>query len=142
MYSLRPATEEDVLPMMAIGHEGLRPHVERIREWSESEEEEGFKRHFEVSKVQIVTFEGNDIGYVKVMEEPDCTLIDGIYLSKAARTKGIGSAILQNILASSSRPVRLRVHKGNPAHRLYVRLGFQCVGETQSQFEMEFRRGA
>lgn len=66
---------------------------------------------------------------------PDCLLMDGIFVSEAARGMGIGSALLEAIKTEAAarglREVRLDVINTNPrARALYERQGF-VAGETQ-----------
>ena len=135
-YTLRSASEDDVQPMMHIGHEGLRPHVEPLRGWNEEAEKRGFLEHFEIDRVQVILVDGAAVGYVKCVDHNDHRFVDGIYIAASYRGGGLGTAVLSNMLAESDRPVRLRVHKTNPARRLYERLGFLVIGETDEQYVM------
>ena len=61
-------------------------------------------------------------------------LID-LALLPAYRNAGLGAALvrlLQAEAAEQARPVRLQVMKGNPARRLYERLGFRLSGENET----------
>jgi ribosomal protein S18 acetylase RimI-like enzyme len=56
--------------------------------------------------------------------------------------KGIGTRLISEVLQdahSRGLAVRLRVLKVNPAQRLYERLGFAVVGETETHHLMEAR---
>ena len=51
----------------------------------------------------------------------------------------MGSSLLrslQNEAAQAGRPVRLRVARGNPAQRLYARLGFRPAASDEIYVEM------
>jgi GNAT superfamily N-acetyltransferase len=53
--------------------------------------------------------------------------------------RGIGTRILEDLAQESRRAgvnLSLRVVKGNPALRLYVRLGFEVVAEDEISYEM------
>jgi ribosomal protein S18 acetylase RimI-like enzyme len=53
--------------------------------------------------------------------------------------RGIGECALQTVLLAAQAdalPVMLKVLKGNPAKRLYERLGFETVDEDERQFHM------
>ena len=53
--------------------------------------------------------------------------------------RGIGERALQTVLQAAQAdalPVTLKVLKGNPAKRLYERLGFETVDEDERQFHM------
>ncbi len=56
------------------------------------------------------------------------------------RNRGVGTAFLRELIAESEytgRPLKLQVAKGNPAARLYERLGFSKVSEDQVYIQME-----
>lgn len=72
----------------------------------------------------------------------DSLFLAGIYVAASHRSKGLGSAIIRDVLAEAARvgkPVRLRVLRPNPARMLYERLGFHVVGESATHVEMEAR---
>lgn len=124
--------------MMAIGHEGIRPHVEAVREWIPETEEQGFRDHFRPELIKIITVNGEDAGYLKVENHDDHVFVDGIYISCGFRSRGIGARVLTDLLRTASVPVRLRVLRSNPAQRLYARLGFKKVGTTGDSLLMEY----
>jgi len=67
-------------------------------------------------------------------------LID-ISISPKFHNKGIGTSILQNLQQESIRrhtPIILNVIQGNPASRLYERLGFVCTGTTDMYKSMKW----
>ncbi|MEM7364857.1 MAG: GNAT family N-acetyltransferase [Pseudomonadota bacterium] len=136
-YHFRRATNDDLVPMMRIGHEGLRPHVEPLRGWNAELEQRGFLEHFEIDKIQIIVVDDVDVGYVKVVDHTDHCFIEGLYIGATHRSKGLGTTILKDLTTNSRNPVRLRVHKTNPARQLYERLGFKKIGETEDQYLLE-----
>lgn len=77
----------------------------------------------------------NDYGYVD-----DQTPSLAISLYAAYRGKGIGTALLRAMLgllySEGYKKVSLSVQKANPAARLYERLGFKTVRETDEEFVM------
>ena len=73
--------------------------------------------------------------------EDEIRVID-ISLLPEFRNQGIGSALLQGVLgeaAESNRAVHLSVVEGNPARRLYQRLGFVQIGESGFYHSLEWR---
>jgi GNAT superfamily N-acetyltransferase len=68
-----------------------------------------------------------------------------IALMPEARGKGVGTAILHQLLAKAAKdslPVTIHVEKNNPAMRLYTRLGFRAVSEHGCYDLMECPAGA
>ena len=143
-YSLRNATINDLLPMMAIGHEGLRPHIEAFKPWDQAAEEQGFRNHFTPDCIEIIQADGQDIGYLKIEAAPDHFYLDGIYIANSHRGLGIGGLVIQDKIDTfkpTALPLRLRVYKTNPAQSLYARLGFTIVEEFADAYLMEYQFG-
>jgi ribosomal protein S18 acetylase RimI-like enzyme len=139
-YSLRPATESDLDPMMRIGHEGIRPYVEQLWGWDQIDQERRFRESFDLASISIVRVEDRDVGYLKLEHHDDHVFLAGIYLDRACRSSGIGSELIVDLLKSCRdlrKPLRLRVLRPNPAQRLYRRLGFRAVEETETHIDME-----
>lgn len=139
-YALRPATMEDLEPMMRIGHEGLRPYVEALWGWDQAEHEAQFRDHFTPASISIILFEGWAAGYLKVEDRGDHLFLEGIYLGREARNQGVGAEVIGDLLQRGrreGRPVRLRVLRPNPARRLYERLGFRVIRADDTHIDME-----
>lgn len=139
-YSLRGATDADLEPMMRIGHEGLRPHIEALRGWDQAEHEAGFREHFVPEQISIVEVGGVAVGYFKMLEEEDHCFLEGIYLGAEVRGQGLGTRILEDLLdccGQAGKPMRLQVFQTNPAQHLYRRLGFAVTRETDTHLFME-----
>lgn len=137
LYTLRPATLDDLGPMMAIGHEGLRPYVELYRGWDPHREEAGFREHFEPARISIIQIDGEDVGYIKVNDDGEYLFVEGIYIHRDARSKGLGTMVLRDLALSTQKALRLTVYKNNPALQLYHRLGFVEISEDEQQVTME-----
>lgn len=139
-YTLRPATDSDFEFMRRVGHEGLRPYIEPVTGWDEAYHTERFREKFAPGRQQVVRVEARDAGYLDVVENGDAVTVEGIYLDAPFRNRGVGAAILRDVLAraaTAGKPVRLRVLLRNPARRLYERLGFRVTARTKTHFMME-----
>lgn len=66
-----------------------------------------------------------------------------VALFKEYRNQGIGTQLMQQMIeymqAKSFMQVSLSITKGNPAIRLYKRLGFEVVGENKEDYIMLLR---
>jgi len=62
----------------------------------------------------------------------------GIAVMPGWRGKGIGTALMRRLLegAAGRAPISLNVAKGNPAQRLYERMGFVVVEDTGASWTM------
>lgn len=77
----------------------------------------------------------NDYGHVD-----DCTPSLAVSLYRDFRGRGFGTLLLKemlNLLCNEGyRQVSLSVQRNNPAVRLYVRLGFEIIRETEEEYIM------
>lgn len=104
------------------------------------------RQHYEIafpgSEHSIITDQGRPVGRLLVYRsEQEIRLVD-IALLPGHRGRGVGSALILELLgeaARSSRPLTLHVEKQNRAARLYERMGFCLAGETGAHFRMEWR---
>lgn len=127
--------------MMALAHEGLRPHIEALRPWNDEEEQAGFVAHFEPRAIQIIQVEHRDVGYFKLVNHGSHRFLEGIYLASSVRNRGLGTAVLKALMAENT-ALRLRVLHTNPARALYRRLGFRLLKSAEQSDTLEFRPGA
>ena len=101
-----------------------------------------YKNQFPNSNYQIVQLRKLAVGSMLVIrDEAEIRLAD-IALLPEYRDRGIGSFLIQNLLAEASqaeKPVRLQVIQLNRAIQLYQRLGFSKVGDTGTHFLLEWQ---
>jgi ribosomal protein S18 acetylase RimI-like enzyme len=136
--ALRAATETDVPLLLELWRGTMSPNFAALGILPS--EENPLKRllmRFECA--EIVILEGNPIGLFKVArDEKDWKLIQ-ILLSPSIQRRGIGKHLITNLIAeakSSGASLSLSVLKQNPAFQLYLRLGFEIVGEDRHAFNM------
>ena len=105
----------------------MRPYyVELKLEWDRTK----FRESFDLGITKIIQADSIDIGMLKVEEREDCIYICDIQIDSGYRGKGIGTKLVKTVIQSgnlASKPIRLRVLKGNPAKELYLRLGFKEI---------------
>jgi len=139
MYTLRPATKADYAFLYALHTATLKEYVTALWGWDEAAQQRMFRERFDTTLRQIVVVDGQDVGDLEVEWREDSAFIARIALAPGFQHRGIGTAILKDILAeakSMGLPVTLHVLRPNPARRLYERLGFAVVGETPERFFM------
>ena len=143
MLTLRPAAPEDVEFAFSAHRASMRTYVEATwGAWDEAWQHRRFHESFVHAAHQIIEESGRPIGCLAVEEHPDHVFLSRILLLPEFHGQGIGTRLTRSICESAHRrglPVVLRVLKVNPARRLYERLGFRIVGETDTHFRMESR---
>ncbi len=144
-YHLRAATDRDAAFVYALRKAGLRKYVAQIWGWDEAFQASRFRERFDPGRYQVVVVAGRDVGAVAIEWRNDEVFLADIEILPAWRRQGLGTGIIGAVLEEARRrrlPATLQVLKGNPARRLYERLGFRVVEETRSHYRMSTGRGA
>jgi GNAT superfamily N-acetyltransferase len=88
--------------------------------------------HYSAGEWLIIERDGEPIGRMYLHEVADALNIVDISLVASCRAKGIGGAILRDVIDEAhgrGQAVSIHVEKNNPARRLYGRLGFTVVAD-------------
>ena len=100
------------------------------------------RTNFPAGESLIILFNGQNAGWQYVAKLPDCIHLVEIMIASEFRGKGVGTALLGQLLDASrqsAKPVRLGVNAANTgAIRLYERMGFRRTGGDQIQLTMEY----
>jgi GNAT superfamily N-acetyltransferase len=89
-----------------------------------------FREYFNPESTRIIQADGVDIGMLQVQHRPDCVYLGDIQIQHEYRNRGIGTSLIESVIRAATianQPVRLRVLRGNPAKKLYLRLGFKEI---------------
>jgi len=84
------------------------------------------------SRCQVVELQGCPIGRLWLAHGDAALRVLDISLLPGLRGRGLGTLLLQRVIAEAGAhglPLELQVAVGNPARRLYERLGLRPVGE-------------
>ena len=85
----------------------------------------------------IITLDGCDIGFYNEVDIEEKYEIGNICIIPEYQNRGIGTAILKELLEKNvDKKVTLQYFKSNPVGRLYKRLGFKVVDETEYHYQM------
>ena len=135
-YTTRPAIESDLEWLDPFYEELMKPYVELTHRWDQGK----FRESFSPEDTQIIQFNNQDIGMLKVEQRDEYIYLGDIQIKREFQRRGIGSQIINDLIQKSNSkalPIRLRVLKGNPAMKLYQRLGFTVVNEFNNCYELE-----
>jgi ribosomal protein S18 acetylase RimI-like enzyme len=141
-YTLRPAAKADYDFLYHLIEVCLKEYVEATWGWDDEFQQRHFAEHFDVTGCQIVLVGGRRAGQKTVIELEDSLYISGIYILPEYQNKGLGTALIREVLVGAGedgRPVTLQVLKANhPARRLYERLGFVVTAEKLTHYAMQW----
>lgn len=139
-YRLRTITENDYEFIYKVKKDAYKKYVEmNYGIWDEQQQKEYFKKFIETYKegAFIIIFDGKDVGFYNGCVTDNKYEIGNICISPEYQNQGIGTAILKDITANNSaKEITIQYFKQNPVGRLYERLGFKRIGETQYHYQM------
>lgn len=140
--NMRPATAGDQPVLFEVHRSVFRSHIEKLWGWDEVWQRENFASEFASATTSVIEEDGRIAGYIQVMEKHDRIYVQNVAISEAFQGKGIGTQLLEGLQSNAAArkvPLQLSVFRTNtPAQRLYERLGFRPVGETQTHVEMSW----
>ena len=151
--ALRPFEEADLEFLYRVYAASRAREMALLPQWSEADKEAflrdqfrlqhaHYQEHYPHARFDVVSEHDVMIGrlYVALMED-EIRLMD-IALMPERRNRGIGAALIQEVMAEASgsgRCVSLHVEPDNPARRLYVRLGFVDAEQVGVYMLMHWR---
>lgn len=139
--SLRRARADDYGFCRQLAFAAMRDLVERAVGWSEYRMDMHFARQWNLGEVNILTLKDRDIGWMQRRPDREATILLNLFLLPAYRGRGIGSAILLQLLVQTKKQgkaVTLSVMKRNRALGFYRRHGFAIADEGAHEFTLRF----
>jgi len=151
--TLRPIREEDMELLYRVYYSTREEELRMIVDWTDemkeafvrqqfSAQHAWYQEHYVGAKFDVVLVDGVPAGRLYVhRREREIRLVD-ITLLPEVRNRGIGGALLADLLAESEatgKPLTIHVEKFNPAMRLYQRLGFRSIEDRGPYDLLEWR---
>ncbi|OIV36321.1 GNAT family N-acetyltransferase [Mangrovactinospora gilvigrisea] len=126
-WRLRPAVGGDARVVAELRAVVMRPDLERLGRFDERRVRQRFLDAFVPEHAWVIEVDGAFAGCVAMRPAEDERWLEHFFLDPALQGRGVGSAVLEELLARADRDgvvVRLNVLSGSRAQRLYARLGF------------------
>jgi ribosomal protein S18 acetylase RimI-like enzyme len=139
--SLRSATPDDYDFLWWLHCATIRPYVEKTWGWDEDWQIQHFQERFDPGTREIIESDRVAIGCISTERYEDRIFLALIEIAPDYQSQGIGTKLIRALLNegnSRDMPVELRVLRVNPAQRLYERLGFGVVKETETHRTMRW----
>ena len=99
-----------------------------------------YKAQFEPNKIQIIVFEGKDIGRLRVVDREKEIYVGGIQILPEYQNLGVGTCVFNKLIDQvnkSQKSIVLEVHKVNTkAISFYKKLGFKVESESENKLVM------
>ncbi|MEO0927323.1 MAG: GNAT family N-acetyltransferase [Cyanobacteria bacterium J06643_13] len=140
-YYFRLATAVDLRQLDHIYRQNMKPYVERIYAWDSTL----FRNNFVASHYQVIEVKGVTAGFLKLVKNDAEIYLAEIQIRDRYQNLGIGSKILKDLMHQtevSQKRLRLKVIQGNPALKLYQRLGFVVFETSSTHLKLEFNSQA
>lgn len=138
--SLRQAHDGDYTFLSDLHTASMREHIEAVWGWNDDFQAQFFREHFQPEQLRIIELDGRAVGVIGFDVDAERLYIGPIEVDPAVHGRGVGSAALAEMFAiaeAAGVPTTLQVLKVNgSAFRLYRRLGFEVVGETETHYRM------
>lgn len=110
--------------------------------WDEARHARHFSASMRRGHVSIIEVDGERVGMVQVLEQSDAVEVAEIQIDPDHQGRGIGTSVLLDVISEARArgcDVRLSVGlKNQKAIRLYERLGFVPVGESETHRHMRY----
>ena len=150
--TLRPIHDGDSELLLAIYASTRTEELAQVA-WDDAQKESFLRMQFEAqqkfyeheypgAEFQIILVAGQPAGRLYVHRREKEIRIMDIALLPAFRGRGIGTALLKDLLAEgecTARLVTIHVESFNPAQRLYERLGFTKIGSNGVYHLLEWK---
>ncbi|WGS52047.1 GNAT family N-acetyltransferase [Paraburkholderia sp. D15] len=136
--TLRPATAADEAFLLDLRKATMTPHLNRVGEPADDDAHRA-RLQYRFDAAQIICIDGAPGGLLKAHRSDTEWVVVQVQIMPALQGRGLGERVLRSILRTAQAdalPVTLKVLRGNPAKRLYDRLGFEIVGEDEKEFHM------
>jgi beta-phosphoglucomutase-like phosphatase (HAD superfamily)/GNAT superfamily N-acetyltransferase len=142
VVELRPADADEGDWLYALHEAAMRERVVQVYgAWDDAFQRERFRPADDVRGSEVIEVDGERIGAVHTSTDDDGALrIDLLEVLPEYQGAGAGGAVLRRLVErAGARDVALQTHHGNPAVRLYERVGFARVGETDTHLLFRHR---
>ena len=111
--------------------------------WDEARHLRQFSESIGRGHISIIEVDGERIGMIQLLDHSDAVEIAEIQIDPSHQDRGIGTSVLVGVISNANargRDVRLSVGLMNPrAIKLYERLGFSSVRQSETHCHMRFR---
>ena len=150
--SLRPIQDEDLMVLSKIYGSTREKELKQVADWNDEQKKafvlqqfmaqhEYYQKNYVGAAFYVIQKNKDSIGRLYIHEnfqEKGVRIID-IALLPQWQNRGIGSSILKDILAKAStlnRAVSIHVETFNPAMKLYKKLDFEKISETNGVYHL------
>ncbi len=136
----RPALESDLNFLLDLRTKTMNPHL-IASSLSTAVDSHMLRIKYKFEHASIIEYNRTSIGLLKIERKQDGIELIQIQIDPLYQGKGIGKKILEQIINeanSDKKSITLQVLKVNKAQRLYVKLGFKMIEESNDSYFMKY----
>ena len=141
-FRLRPGKPGDYSFAIALYLDGAKRHLSKIGRWNERRLRLKFRKGYKLGQARVICVGEKAVGWIQVVDFVGRLYLRQLHLIPAYRRQGIGTRLIKDLLRrahAQGKPVTLDVMHGNPARRLYLRLGFRQTSQDADKKQMIWR---
>ena len=138
-----PASAADAQDLVELRIAAMRDSLEHLGRFDPQRARDRFLAGFDPALTRHVIVDGRRVGLVVVRPQDGGLLLDHLYITPSAQGRGIGSAVMAEVLADAhARGLRMRVGalRESASNRFYERHGFALV--SSSEWDNHYERPA
>lgn len=127
-------TQSDADTLVAIRIAAMRESLERIGRFDPQRARDRFLASFDPALCRFIHVDGVRAGFILIRPQVDHWLLDHLYILPEHQGKGVGAAVLQDVIANADAqrmPIRLCALRGSASNRFYQRHGFVQTDEAE-----------
>lgn len=111
--------------------------------WDEERHLRQFSDSIRRDHISIIEVDGTRVGMIQLLDHGDAVVVAEIQIDPSHQNQGVGASVLGKVISDASaqgRDVRLSVGLTNErAIKLYERMGFSVVGQSETHCHMRYR---
>lgn len=133
-FHYEPALPSDLDELVALRIEAMRESLEHLGRFDPLRARERFASSFEPASTRFIVTGAQRVGFLVVKQRDDGLLLDHLYIHPSAQRRGLGSAVLCDVVADADRrklPLHLGALRASASNRFYLRHGFVPTGEGE-----------
>lgn len=142
-YTLTQANDADISWLDQLRRDAYRElFTATWGGWDEARHLRHFAESIAQGNISIIEVDTHRVGMVQLVHHADALEVSEIQITPRDQNTGIGTAVLRDVIAAASenaKCVRLATGLKNlKALRLYLRLGFREMTQSETHYHLEF----
>lgn len=140
-YDIKNVYNSDKEAIYLTKKNSIQPYVEKIWGWNEEYQILDFEESFLLDNFKKIMVDELFVGFIETQEYDQVINVTEIHILPDYQGAGIGSDIIRNIISKAedkNKSTTIGCFKDNVnAVKLYKRLGFEMINETETHFVMK-----